>query len=564
MRRASLTPGRTLRAPGRARRDGDPRAAVLGLQRAAGNAATTQLIGAARRSIARFGEPEHKGIGDAAVDLRFRLPGSKLFKELELTFGDFVALGDWFEDIEDVRRIMRGEKLAGEDDVGIVKADKSRNYPSTIGQLHYAVLVKIRPKNKTEADKAEQDYMGTLFFKADKDAVEERYGRLKTHNIKHFPNPLEGDEKLSTAEKATRTKDGKPFGAIAQYRASHLEAIGLAMSAGQLGDERLHGEALAMDGFACHFLTDMFSGSHTRTPRASIEAYWDKKIPAFDDKLVKWLADQVTVAVNRDPTGWKEWLGVSVGAPFNAVRWKARQKIRKVVPPLSFGDVVGLVIHDWEGAHGKDMHGPLVDVAGHRLRTVGDERLMPVLKAFEKPKSDAQLTAILKNKKGGDAERTFAGATLAVRASVADVERAYELGRKKRKRADIVASLKGKDGLFAPERYIPKPVPDAKQPADDHAPRWDFSTLHELLNDPKFSQALLESGPKVAAPFKDTIKTLDASQAVKDQLERAVVEPLTSGNLKRIRAWIKAVAVPRPAPRSDPRQELVELKSGMH
>ena len=562
MRRTRLPSGSTLRAPGRVPHG--PQTAVLALQRAAGNAATTHLIGTARRSIARFGEPEHKGIGDAASNVRFRLPGSKLFKELELTFGDFVALGDWFENMDDVRRIMRGEPLPGEEKVGIVGADKSRNYPSTIGQLYYAVLVKVRPKSQGEAAKAEKDYMGTLFSKVDKDAVEERYARLKTQNIKHFPNPLEGDVNLSTAEKATRTKGGKPFGAIAQYRASHLEAIGLAMSAGQLGDDRLHGEAIAMDAFACHFLTDMFSGSHTRTPRSSIEAFWDKKVPNFDDRLVKWLADEVTVAVNRDPTGWLEWLGVTVGAPFNAVRAKARQKIRKVVPQLSFGDVVGLVIHDWEGAHGKDLHGPLVDVAGQRLRLVGDERLMPAVDKFTKPMSDAQFKAVLKNQKGSDADRTFAAATLAVRASVENVERAFELARKKRKRQEIVASLMGKDGLFASERLIPKPVPDAKQPEDDRMPRWDYSTLDGLLDDPKFSQALLESGPKVAAPFDDTIKTLEASQAVKDQLKKAVVTPLTSGDVKRIRAWIKAVAIPRPQPRSDPRQDLVDLRTGIH
>ena len=53
--------------------------------------------------------------------MRCRLPGSKLFKDLELTFGDFVALGDWFENIEDISKIMRGEPLAGEEQVGIVK-----------------------------------------------------------------------------------------------------------------------------------------------------------------------------------------------------------------------------------------------------------------------------------------------------------------------------------------------------------------------------------------------------------------------------------------------------------
>ena len=42
--------------------------------------------------------------------------------------------------------------------------------------------------------------------------------------------------------------------------------------------------------------------------------------------------------------------------------------------------------------------------------------------------TDAQLKAVLKtNKTGEEADRTFAGATLAVRASVEDVERAFDL-----------------------------------------------------------------------------------------------------------------------------------------
>ena len=575
MQRTRLPSGRPTRTPGRAGRDRAPQTAVLELQRTAGNAATTRLIGGARQSIARFGEPEHKGIGDAASNMRWRLPGSKLFEELELTFGDWVALGDWFESVADVKKIMRGEPLEGEDKVDIVKRDKSGNYPTTIGQLYYAVLVKIRPRSKGQADKVEKDNMGLLFTKVDKDAVEERYARLKTRNIKHFPNPLVGDTELSTAEKATRTRDGKPFGGVAEYRAQHLDAIGLAISAGQLGEEPLLGEAIAMDAFACHFLTDMFSASHTRTPRSSIEAYWDKKVPGFDELLVKWLADEVALAVNRSPSGFLEWLGVTVGAPLGAVRSAARKKVRKVVPPLSFGDVVGLVVHDWEGAHGPKSLGPLVEVAGQRFHTVGDERLMPaVTKLGGKPMTDAQLKTVLKtNKTGAEADRTFAGATLAVRASVADVEKAFELGRKKRKRADIIASLMGKDGLFASERYIPKAVPDAKQPEDDRMPRWDFATVDQLLNDPKISDALPESAKKVAEPFTDTINTLDASQAVKDQLRRAILVPLSSGDKRLIREWVKAVINYSPAnlgrrsqplPRTEPREDLVEIRSGMH
>jgi hypothetical protein len=56
---------------------------------------------------------------------------------------------------------------------------------------------------------------------------------------------------------------------------------------------------------------------------------------------------------SAQPSGVLEWLGATVGAPFKLVRKKAREKVRPVVPALSFGDVVGLVVHDWEGAHGK-------------------------------------------------------------------------------------------------------------------------------------------------------------------------------------------------------------------
>ena len=72
--------------------------------------------------------------------MRWRLPGSKLFKELELTFGDWVALGDWFENIADVKRIMRGEPLPGEEKVGIVEPDKAGTRPTTARSPHVRAM----------------------------------------------------------------------------------------------------------------------------------------------------------------------------------------------------------------------------------------------------------------------------------------------------------------------------------------------------------------------------------------------------------------------------------------
>ena len=49
------------------------------------------------------------------------------------------------------------------------------------------------------------------------------------------------------------------------------------------------------------------------------------------------------------------------------------------------------------------------------------------------------------------------------------------------------------------------------------------------------------SAERVGGPFNDTLKTLDASEAVQVDLRKVVVDPLTSGSQPRIIAWLKAV-----------------------
>ena len=415
---------RDSQSPRNAPRRSGPGADVLRLQRAMGNAAVGRLLRPQGRTLARFGELEHKAIGDRALpDRVWALPGANLFKELQMTFGEWVSLGDWFEDIAEIKEMLRPHRDG-----------------DTIGQVRYALLVMIRPPDDPEARrKVEEKYMGVLFDERDKKAVLDRYALLKSRNIKHFPNPLKGDLNLTTAGKTTRRgKDGRPLGAIAQYHSDHLEAIELARKGGSLKDERFRGEALAMDGFACHYLTDSYSGSHLRTPRASIKEYWEKKEPRFLDNLVNFLADEVTFAIETSPSGVMEWIGSLADQltlqGMYAVRNGARKEIRKVVPKITFGDLVGLIVHDWEGEHGADLHGPEVEVAGQRFRLAGDEKLLAAVPEPEKFKTDAQLTALLKDKKASDEARTFAGATLAVRASVHDIDRAFELGKKRKSR----------------------------------------------------------------------------------------------------------------------------------
>ncbi len=176
------------------------RSGLPALQSALGNAGMRRLMARRdRRVLARFGEPEHKAIGDKAlpgVTWRLRKAGSQIqtpFTDFQLTFGDWIALGDWFEDVGEVREMLRPDGKG---------ADK-------IGQLYYALFAKIRPKTPEEAAKAEKlggGKDGGLWTEEDAKAVNMRYQTLKTRNIKHFPNPLVGDEKLTTAQKAKRTQ----------------------------------------------------------------------------------------------------------------------------------------------------------------------------------------------------------------------------------------------------------------------------------------------------------------------------------------------------------------------
>ena len=331
-----------------------------------------------------------------------------------------------------------------------------------------------------------------------------------------------------------------------------------------------------MDAFACHFLTDMFSASHTRTPRSSIEAYWDKKVPGFDERLVKWLADEVALAVNRSPSGFLEWLGVTVGAPFGAVRSAARKKVRKVVPPLSFGDVVGLVVHDWEGAHGTEAarparggRGPALPHRRRRAPDAGGRRSSAQADDRRPAQGGAE-----DNKKGAEADRTFAGATLAVRASVGGRRAAFELARKKRKREDIIASLMGKDGLFASERYIPKAVPDAKQPEDDRMPQAGTSHRRpapQRPQDQRRAAGVGEEGGRAVQGHDQHARRVAGGQGPAQAGDRrAARTPATSG---RSASGSRPSSTTRPRtsaggcstlPRTEPREDLVDLRSGMH
>jgi hypothetical protein len=99
--RRSLAGARDDRPPPRSTRAA-PVAAALELQRMAGNRAVTSLAFGGRRRLQRFNETEHKLIGDTAWGSE---EGFELAPGFRISFGDAVALGDYFDRFEDFQRL---------------------------------------------------------------------------------------------------------------------------------------------------------------------------------------------------------------------------------------------------------------------------------------------------------------------------------------------------------------------------------------------------------------------------------------------------------------------------
>jgi len=457
-------------------------AGVLALQRAAGNAAVSRLLTPQRPTVQRFAELEHKEIGDRALgEVRYRL--SPL---VQMTHGDLVAMGDYFSSPDEI--------------VSLASTPGLRK--GTLGEIYYALFVSIRGRD-------EKKMMGEWFDESAKEAVNERFYRLAAKNVSHFPNPYGGDAELDPRTKAKRHEGpGQPIGEAATYRDGHVRAVRRALELGKAG--RPIGGALAIDAFASHFLTDAFSAGHIRTARVPIQEYWRRKIPDFYQRFQRWLADTMAEWIDHNGPQWKQ------AAPMGLKRSKALKAVRdalKSMPEMSFGDVVGLAVHDYDSDRGV-----VVELAGKRMRMVGDGRLLD-------PEGDddaAQAKA---------AHDTMDLAVKAVQASTRDVEKAYDLGRSGTDLDAAVAQLtsEGK-GLFLAERLVPKPVPDDQLTAADKSLRWHYDTVEELLKDKRMRRAITIFANNKATMFDAIMDNPEFDDVAKQGIQVMVAGPMSSSD----------------------------------
>ena len=283
---------------------------------------------------------------------------------------------------------------------------------------------------------------------------------------------------------------------------------------------------MAVEAFGAHFLTDAFSAGHVRTERRSIRAHWDARVPLFYGNFKLFLAEELAKELHPnipDFTVYKsKWRHGKV--PFTDIdlrpagsKTQVEQKLASL-PPMSFGGVVGLAIHDFDSDRGV-----VARVGGRTIRLAGDSRL------FQRDKN-GKILVDAKKQPLIAATQTVNAITSAVKKSAAEVSTAYALGRKGRSPDAVVSELRRKGrGVFPVEHLFPRPVEDSDLafPAADAAVKWDYGTVDELLADHEVRLALDAFAVEKAKEFQDLLGGM--GKAEQKALDKRIVARLTGG-----------------------------------
>lgn len=465
------------------------------------------------RGVQCFTEPAHKMIGDVALHEASALELLTLGPGLQVTFGDAMAMADYFESFEQMRRL----------------AEKPGTGPGTQGEVRYVLWVRI---GGNQASKKLDVWYDKYAVHVRDQAERGQRGR----NIAHFPNPQSGDlARVPLQKNQRRIKGQQPFGALASYRQAHEYAMELAYEHGD--KQEAMEDALLADAFACHYLTDSFSASHARVPRASIKEYWDKMVPRFHNKLIQWLADRIENEYGLATRGIvrgasvipvvNSVTGVVAGFPNSGIRTAAVEKLSIALSPtdsLSFGNLVSLVMHDVEGAGTVE-----ATIGGKPIQLVGDKDLVTEKK-----------TATGRHKVTAAGRATFDAAVEAVKASIDDLWAAHGAGWHGENLSAAMQRLKGPDLLYTAEQLVPQAVDPSLLPPGQQPMDWQQKSVDDFLA--QNGQGLVQWG-KIAGPeFEKTLAEMtDLAKEARTAIERSLIKPLRSGNADEIRTVLRSI-----------------------
>ena len=265
--------------------------------------------------------------------------------------------------------------------------------------------------------------------------VRDRYLRLAATNDDHFVNP----------GGVTHERISGPFGsAVLAYRHHHQVAL---EEAHRLG--RTHGEpspAMALEAAAQHFLTDAFTAGHLRTPVAQIRRFWRSRYPSFWENLKGLVASSTASALKE-----LSWALRLLPAHFLHDSTRSALEFRTSrYPDLSFGDFLARLFHDWDNRHGLAVDGGGL-VYGDGYVDKGDTRPL---------------------------------ALAAVRAGIADVEAAFDLGASGSPLHGEPLYHAVRSATGAPERCFLAETKTPRPSATNPAQNWRAPNIETLWDTP--------------------------------------------------------------------------------
>ncbi|MGH3975923.1 MAG: hypothetical protein ACRDS9_21720 [Pseudonocardiaceae bacterium] len=270
--------------------------------------------------------------------------------------------------------------------------------------------------------------------------VRDRFLTLATANGDHFVAPGPAD----TAHHQNGAYSNGFDSAVIAYRRLHKAALDEAYRLGRCGGDE--SRAMAKEAAAQHYLTDAFAAGHLRTPVTAIRHFWHHRYPRFWHSLQHKVAADTAAALQELARPAR-----MLPAGFVYDRAHAAVKARTSrYPPITLGDLLARVFHDWDNSHGLILQG------GEKL--FGDDLL-----------------------EQGVGKKL---AVAAVRAGINDVEVAYHLGASgsRLNGENLYQAVRSATGAphdaFRPETLIPT------LSADNPPQNWQATDAEELWSSP--------------------------------------------------------------------------------
>jgi hypothetical protein len=384
--------------------------------------------------VQRFESHEHRDIGDAAGatgELDIDLGGRKL------THAEMIALaGDFFGSLQQIK--------------DLAKSDEGK------AKLRWTVWFAFH-------EGAEPPLDGTA-----KQEIRDRYFKLAGDNITHF---------------------GAGGTAKESYRTYHELALELAFFSGASVNPTKWEDARLHEAFGHHYLTDLFSAGHVRTPRQAIEEWYGgqpnfaNSITILVDYMATFVLDEIyreakvdhpvmadpdSGKVSKEFTGFTGWMaGVFDTEPIDLVKTKIREMGGAALEAFSLADIVSLAFHDQDNkgllvVSDADATGKLVP-GGYRWQAKGDGHL------GESPDTLAMVTAAVKASMDELGVARAAGVQASGGQSLPD--------------AKLKAAFVASSALHPPfgaEKYIPRE--DTTDKASTNAPMgWKWGDMNDVM-----------------------------------------------------------------------------------